>query len=651
MHSTPGYQKMSNVLQNKYQLPILLVFLLVLALNATVHAAKSIPLQAGPVSMIFEPDNAFLRYVNLGSHEILRGINAPIRNQFWGTVQPEVSNLKLTKQGRGFTLDFDANCSEREIDFRWHGTIKGSSDGSIELTFDGLAHSDFLRNRIGFCVLHGPSAAGQPWQAINPAGVKSTGNLPSFISPHQPVKDLREFKHQVTDGLWANIRFEGEIFEMEDQRNWTDASFKTYCTPLEIPYPVQVSKGDKIFQRISLSVDGDIEKFKSRNKLNDVRLTAGQQTTKIPQLGLQVSNEIASLSNSQYDRLKALNLSHLHIDLTPANKDFSEKLQQAAKQANTLGLPLHVGLIVSENPAEQLTALAEKLKTVEAPITTWIVRDVDDKLFQLTNDLILQHDHKALVGISQGQNFVDLNRARPAIPQIRAASYAINPQIHAIDNASIIESLPIQGDTVRSAQQFLGNRRLIVGPITFKPQPISQVPLPGELPSNVDVRQPSLLTAGWTLGSIKFLAEANAETATYYETVGWKGIMEADPIPERPAKFPSHAGEAFAVYHVFRIVADFFDGEVLELKSSNTLRVVGTVLKKGQQQRILLANLTEDDQAVSISGLEYSKKWVLDSQSLSAANADPEKFHHQPGIAVKESKQLILSPHSILRLE
>ena len=33
------------------------------------------------------------------------------------------------------------------------------------------------------------------------------------------------------------IRFEGEVFEMEDQRNWTDASFKTYAHHSPVPTP------------------------------------------------------------------------------------------------------------------------------------------------------------------------------------------------------------------------------------------------------------------------------------------------------------------------------------------------------------------------------------------------------------------------------
>ena len=43
---------------------------------------------------------------------------------------------------------------------------------------------------------------------------------------------------------------------MEDQRNWTDASFKTYGTPLELPFPVEVVSGTKIVQTVTLTLDG-----------------------------------------------------------------------------------------------------------------------------------------------------------------------------------------------------------------------------------------------------------------------------------------------------------------------------------------------------------------------------------------------------------
>ena len=54
----------------------------------------------------------------------------------------------------------------------------------------------------------------------------------------------------------AHFNFEGDFFEMEDQRNWTDASFKTYCTPLSLGFPHQARAGSRIAQSFTVWVEG-----------------------------------------------------------------------------------------------------------------------------------------------------------------------------------------------------------------------------------------------------------------------------------------------------------------------------------------------------------------------------------------------------------
>ena len=43
---------------------------------------------------------------------------------------------------------------------------------------------------------------------------------------------------------------------MEDQRNWTDASYKTYVRPLALPWPYTLAAGAKFEQAITLTVTG-----------------------------------------------------------------------------------------------------------------------------------------------------------------------------------------------------------------------------------------------------------------------------------------------------------------------------------------------------------------------------------------------------------
>ena len=78
--------------------------------------------------------------------------------------------------------------------------------------------------------------------------------FPLLISPHQPFKDLGAISWEPTADLKATVAFAGETFETEDQRNWTDASFKTYCTPLERPFPVEIETGSLVDQRITVEL-------------------------------------------------------------------------------------------------------------------------------------------------------------------------------------------------------------------------------------------------------------------------------------------------------------------------------------------------------------------------------------------------------------
>jgi hypothetical protein len=53
-------------------------------------------------------------------------------------------------------------------------------------------------------------------------------------------------------GTAFRLSFIGDVFETEDQRNWTDASFKTYSTPLSRPFPVSVAAGTVVRQSVLL---------------------------------------------------------------------------------------------------------------------------------------------------------------------------------------------------------------------------------------------------------------------------------------------------------------------------------------------------------------------------------------------------------------
>ena len=72
---------------------------------------------------------------------------------------------------------------------------------------------------------------GRPCEVETVDGVKVSATFPETIHPHLPFANVRALSHEVEAGVLATVRLEGDTFETEDQRQWGDASYKTYSRP------------------------------------------------------------------------------------------------------------------------------------------------------------------------------------------------------------------------------------------------------------------------------------------------------------------------------------------------------------------------------------------------------------------------------------
>ena len=127
-----------------------------------------LPLRAGPWTLLFE--EAGLRYIRLGEHEIVRRIYAAVRDENWGTVPATIRNLRTEVGRSSFAIEFEAQHVQPPIDFTWRGTIVGAADGRLTFTMDGMANRTFRKNRIGFCLLHPLGLAGRDVEVIHADG-------------------------------------------------------------------------------------------------------------------------------------------------------------------------------------------------------------------------------------------------------------------------------------------------------------------------------------------------------------------------------------------------------------------------------------------------------------------------------------------------
>ena len=384
-------------------------------------------LRAGPLRMRF--DNGDLRYIKWGEHEILRRIYAAVRDRNWATVPSQISNLQFEIKEEAFHIAYDCEHCEGEIDFTWRGEIMGDAAGTIRFAFDGEARSTFLRNRIGFCVLH---------------------------------------------------------------------------------------------------------------------------------------------------------------------------------------------------PAE----LAGALQAYGAPI-----------------------------GGGTNADFYQLNQFRPPAAGLDFVAFSMNPQMHAFDDLSLVETLTAIPHPIRSARQYFNGLPVVISPITLKPRfnavatEAESTRQPDQLPPQVDVRQMSLCGAAWTLGAVKRLAESEAASITCYETTGWCGVMEMEAGAPLPQQFPSLPGTVFPFYHVLADVAEFAGGDMIAVQSGDALKVEAMLLEHGKRQSLLLGNLTSQTQTATMTGIAQAVRLRrLNGQNAEAAMCEPETFRKQFEPSNLSSDSIELSPFEIVQL-
>lgn len=610
-------------------------------------------LRAGPITLVLEGGD--LRYVGLGNTEIVRRLYVAIRDRNWGTIPPHYTRFDLADHGDHFRIDLAAEHVSDDVDFAWSGVIEGRPDGTITYSLDGAPRKAFMRNRIGFCVLHPSELAGLPASTQTPDGVVDHA-FPDFISPHQPFIDMISISHPAGPDAFATISFEGDLFEMEDQRNWTDASFKTYGTPLRLPYPVEVGPDDHISQRVTISVSGapSTEGHKSHSNRPDLAVEI-DSLAPLPAIGFGAGLG-GTISPEDMTRLRSLAPGHLWVSVDLSSDNWRDVLAEATDRA--IALQTTLDLSVAAAPEGGWDTLTAALTHMSSPVGRVFAFPVTDEPIVFPRSDLATHPETiaaarnafsaagidAKLGGGTRAYFTELNRASDFLPvdDLDSVTYTINPQVHASDTLSVIETLLVQGDTIRSARNLIGDRELTVGPVTLQPpfNPNATGPAPAtpddQLPPTVDARQLSLFGAGWTLGSISELSRAGADAMTFYELYGWRGLSERRRDLTRRALFPSDPGQLFPLYHIFAAASDFAGGSIASVTVAEPFTLAALALRSDNRLRILIASLVDERStvAVQIPGLQDASVTNLDETTWDEAAFDPGFLRRASGAAL-----------------
>jgi hypothetical protein len=549
--------------------------------------------------------NGELRDIMLGRHEVVRRIYFVFQDLNW-TARPWVISREQVLVGKdAFEITFDARGTFDAEPFHWRGTLSGDSDGTVSFDVDGSTDATFVRNRLGLCVLHPMDVAGQPCVVETVAGASMPTVFPLDISPQQPFVDVRTITHEVLPGAWASTRLIGETFETEDHRNWSDASYKTYATPISLPFPVEVQADSELWQSVAVAIDW--QDVTVDPAPTERVITVESQVTPRPGIGLQIPADAPPPTDTELARLRDLGLSHLRIDVRTSDPLAAQRVKDGAGQAESIGASLVVALLVED--AGALPILAGQLAGV--PVDTWLVFDAAAKVAGTALAAAARSALGPHVRLGGGTNlyFTELNREPQDTAAIDVMAFSLNPQVHATDHATLVQNLAAQGVVAANARRLAGGAAIHVGPVTLRPRfnpnatDIGRDVSGTALPGNVDVRQPSQFCAAWTAISLKYLAEAGTlDDVTYYETTGWRGVMERAEGTSQPSDFASTPGATFPVYDALAAMRGFT--HVRRCTSSLPQEVDALLLEHEGARRLLLANFTEEQVEVSVVGLD-----------------------------------------------
>ncbi|HUE62803.1 MAG TPA: hypothetical protein VMO78_00385 [Rhizomicrobium sp.] len=180
---------------------------------------------AGALTLVLS-DGA-IRGLSWHGTEVVRGIACPVRDANWATYTSVLADEKVKLSPNEIEISQSRLVADGALGVNL--TFKGNSDGTFIATVEMSAYNDFITKRAGFTLLHPlRDVVGTPLSIIRLNGSVTSSSFPLLISPEQVAAGITGLRYCV-NGIDTEIAFQGEVFEMEDQRNWSDASFKTYC--------------------------------------------------------------------------------------------------------------------------------------------------------------------------------------------------------------------------------------------------------------------------------------------------------------------------------------------------------------------------------------------------------------------------------------
>jgi hypothetical protein len=340
---------------------------------------------------------------------------------------------------------------------------------------------------------------------------------------------------------------EGDAYEMEDQRNWTDASYKTYMRPLSKPWPYLLPAGEEFTQSVTVTCRGTLPRASATTDARPAELRLGASAGgRMPQIGLGVPSGEAKASLEVADLIRRTGIKALVCEYDCRRQQGDAPVSDYAElsAATGAGVVLEITLrgdgdpepelrqvalcsAAGLNPSAVTVSPAQHLKSYQ-PDGNWPVTPSFKSMYEAAR--------KCFPGVSLGGGmysyFTELNRCRPPAELLDFVTHTTLPIVHAADDISVMETLEALPHIIRTPRSFIKGRPYRVGPSALAARHNPYGEATAANPSNarvclaaIDPRQRGLFGAAWVLGYIEAMAHGGIDVVSIGAPTGPSGIV------------------------------------------------------------------------------------------------------------------------------
>lgn len=487
----------------------------------------------GDFSFLYE--QGLIRRLTVAGTEVVRMISAPVRDANWGTFPPTVLSSSIDEAPDRVRIEEVFSVADGKLLADLVFDVRADGVVSAKLTLTGK--ENVQTNRAGFTLLH-PIAGttGTALTVTHSDGRLVETKFPEHIAPGQPAIDITGLAHTVGD-VDISITFEGETFETEDQRNWSDASFKTYCRPLSLPFPYTIAQGERVTQRIVIDLDRKPESTRQGVAAKPTQRI--EKPVRLPQICLAVEPDwltpallpqyivpvlrFAGADSWNDEKLHKVAQTHRDVDI--------EIVVPESKAASDVCEPISASLKRCGLNAEHVIALPEAyLKSYQpsGPGPEGLSPEPCTRAARQT----FANTH---IGLGMLTHFTEFNRRPPDTSLGDYVTFANTAIVHAADDMSVWETLETLPHIFASAKALSGDLPMRLGLVSIgmrsNPYGAALAPNPGHAKiamTGDDPRQGESFAAAYSVAAFALAAQAGVEAITLAAPSGRLGMMHAD---------------------------------------------------------------------------------------------------------------------------